>query len=247
MAAMSMEIGTDESPQHWHEEVGEGVSARLNWLRAAVLGANDGIISTAGVVMGVAGATADSEAILIAGIAALVAGAISMAAGEYVSVSTQRDSEKSILAMEAQEIQQMPETELSELTRMLREKGMSPATAKQAAIELTAHDALAAHADIEFGIDPDELVNPWHAAWASMVAFTCGALLPLLVVAFVPPSVRLGVTVAAVTAALALTGFVSAGLGYSPRLPAVVRNIIGGVLAMGITYAIGTLAGTTLG
>ena len=244
---MSLEIGTDKDPQHWHEDVGDGVSTRLNWLRAAVLGANDGIISTAGVVMGVAGATTDNTAILIAGIAALTAGAISMAAGEYVSVSTQRDSEKSILAMEARELEQMPETELSELARMLREKGLSPATAKQAAAELTAHDALAAHADIEFGIDPDELTNPWHAAWASMVAFTCGALLPLLIVAFVPASVRIVVTVASVTAALALTGFVSSTLGYSPRLPAVLRNILGGLLAMGVTYLIGTLAGVTLG
>ena len=242
----SLEIGTDEDPQHFHDDLGDHVGTRLNWLRAAVLGANDGIVSTAGVVMGVAGATDDSGAIVIAGIAALTAGALSMGAGEYVSVSTQRDSEKSILAMEAQELEQMPETELSELARMLREKGLSPATARQAAAELTAHDALAAHADIEFGIDPDELTNPWHAAWASMIAFTCGALLPLLVVAFVPASVRIVVTVTSVTAALALTGFVSATLGFSPRLPAVLRNILGGLLAMGVTYLIGMLAGVTL-
>jgi VIT1/CCC1 family predicted Fe2+/Mn2+ transporter len=243
---VSLEIGTDDDPQHWHEEIGQGVGTRLNWLRAAVLGANDGIVSTAGVVMGVAGATSDQGAILIAGIAALTAGAISMAAGEYVSVSTQRDSEKSILAMEAIELKKMPETEQRELARMYREKGLSSETAAKVAQELTAHDALRAHADVEFGIDPDELTNPWHAAWASMVAFTVGALLPLLIVAFVPDAVRIVTTVLSVVAALALTGFVSARLGYSPRLPAVVRNVSGGIIAMGVTYLIGMLAGTQL-
>lgn len=242
-----MEIGTDEQPQHFHDELGDNVGTRLNWLRAAVLGANDGIVSTAGVVMGVAGATDDSGAIVIAGIAALTAGALSMGAGEYVSVSTQRDSEKSILALEATELRQMPETEERELAKMYVEKGLTPETAERVARELTEHDALRAHADIEFGIDPDNLTNPWHAAWASMVAFTIGALLPLLIVAFVPDTVRVLVTVVSVAAALALTGFVSARIGLSPRLPAVVRNVSGGLLAMGVTYLIGMLAGTSLG
>ncbi|NPC41913.1 VIT family protein [Nocardioides sp. zg-1230] len=240
-------MGTDEDPQHFHDELGDHVGTRLNWLRAAVLGANDGIVSTAGVVMGVAGATDDSGAIVIAGIAALTAGALSMGAGEYVSVSTQRDSERSILDLEAKELQQMPQTEERELAAMYVEKGLSPKTAEKVARELTEHDALRAHADIEFGIDPDNLTNPWHAAWASMLAFTVGALLPLLVVAFVPDGVRILVTVLSTVAALALTGFVSARIGYSPRLPAVVRNVSGGVLAMGVTYLIGMLAGTTVG
>jgi len=244
---MSFEIGTDEDPRHFHEELRDDVGTRLNWLRAAVLGANDGIVSTAGVVMGVAGATDDSGAIVIAGIAALTAGALSMGAGEYVSVSTQRDSERSILGLEAAELRQMPQTEERELAAMYVEKGLSPETAEKVARELTEHDALRAHADIEFGIDPDNLTNPWHAAWASMLAFTVGALLPLLIVAFVPEGVRVLVTVLSVVAALALTGFVSARTGYSPRLPAVVRNVFGGLLAMGVTYLIGTLAGTTLG
>ncbi len=243
----SLEIGTDEDPQHFHDELGDHVGTRLNWLRAAVLGANDGIVSTAGVVMGVAGATDDSGAIVIAGIAALTAGALSMGAGEYVSVSTQRDSEKSILGLEAKELQQMPQTEERELAAMYVDKGLSPETAEKVARELTEHDALRAHADIEFGIDPDNLTNPWHAAWASMLAFTVGALLPLLVVAFVPDGVRVLATVLSTVAALALTGFVSARIGYSPRLPAVVRNVSGGVLAMGVTYLIGMLAGTQLG
>ncbi len=244
---MSLEIGTDEQPQHFHDELGDHVGSRLNWLRAAVLGANDGIVSTAGVVMGVAGATDDSGAIVIAGIAALVAGALSMGAGEYVSVSTQRDSEKSLLTLEALELERMPETEERELARMYEDKGLSPATAERVARELTEHDALRAHADIEFGIDPDNLTNPWQAAAASMVAFTIGALLPLLIVAFVPAGLRLVVTVASVAVALALTGFVSARIGYSPRVPAVVRNVAGGLLAMGVTYLIGMLAGTSLG
>ena len=244
---MSMEIGTDDAPQHWHDDVGDDVSGRLNWLRAGVLGANDGIVSTAGVVMGVAGATDDSGAILIAGIAALTAGALSMAAGEYVSVSTQRDSERSILAMEQVELEQMPETEQSELAQMYRDKGLSKETAEKVAAELTRKDALRAHADIEFGIDPDALTNPWQAAFASMVAFTVGALIPLLVVAFVPDAARLVTTVATVALALAGAGALSAKLGYSPRLPAMVRNVSGGLLAMGVTYLIGMLAGTHLG
>ena len=242
-----MEIGTDERPQHFHDDLGDHIGTRLNWLRAAVLGANDGIVSTAGVVMGVAGATDDSGTIVIAGIAALTAGALSMGTGEYVSVSTQRDSERSILALEAAELQQMPKTEERELAKMYVEKGLAPQTAEQVARELTEHDALRAHADIEFGIDPDNLTNPWHAAWASMLAFTVGALLPLLVVAFVPASARVLVTVLSVVAALAMTGFVSARIGLSPRLPAVVRNVAGGLLAMGVTYAIGSFAGIHLG
>lgn len=244
---MSLEIGTDEEPQHFHDEMGDHVGTRLNWLRAAVLGANDGIVSTAGVVMGVAGATSDSTAIVIAGIAALTAGALSMGTGEYVSVSTQRDSEKSLLVLEARELEQMPETEQRELAKMYVDKGLTAETAERVAQELTDHDALRAHADIEFGIDPDNLTNPWHAAWASMIAFTVGALLPLLIVALVPASVRILITVLSVMAALALTGFVSAKIGLSPRLPAIVRNMSGGLLAMGVTYLIGMLAGTQLG
>lgn len=241
-----MEIGTDEEPQHWHADVGDNVGGRLNWLRAAVLGANDGIVSTAGVLMGVAGATDENAPLFIAGVAALVAGALSMGTGEYVSVSTQRDSERSMLAMEATELARMPQTELAELASMLEDKGLAPETARRAAEEMTAHDALAAHADIEFGLDPDNLTNPWHAAWASMVAFTIGALLPLLVVLLVPRDIRILTTVLGVAAALALTGFASARLGYSPWGRAMLRNVGGGTLAMGITYLIGMAVGTQL-
>jgi vacuolar iron transporter family protein len=243
---MTYEIGTDADPQHWHADVGNPTE-RLNWLRAAVLGANDGIVSTAGVVMGVAGATSDESTILLAGVAALTAGAISMAAGEYVSVSTQRDSERSILALEKVELERMPDAEREELVTMLRDKGLSEPTAEQVATELTAHDPLAAHAELEFGIDPDDLANPWSAAFASMVAFTLGALIPLLVLALLPASVRVPMTVAVVAAALAVTGAVSAHLGISPKLRAVLRNVGGGLLAMGVTYLVGMAFGVTVG
>ena len=243
---MRIEIGTDEDPQHFHDELGDHVGSRLNWLRAGVLGANDGIVSTAGVVMGVAGATDDSGTILIAGIAALTAGALSMGTGEYVSVSTQRDSEKSILRLEARELEAMPETEERELAKMYEDKGLDPALATKVAAQLTAHDALGAHADVEFGIDPDELTNPWQAAFASMISFTLGALLPLLCVLLVPAGARIAVTVLTVVVALALTGYISAKLSLSPRLRAGARNIAGGLLAMGVTYLIGSLVGVGL-
>ena len=241
---MSAEIGTDESPQHWHEVIGDDVGNRLNWLRAGVLGANDGIVSVAGIVMGVAGATSERSPVFVAGVAGLVAGALSMAAGEYVSVNAQRDSEQAMLALEARELEQMPETELRELVKMYERKGLSRETAKKVAQELTEHDALAAHADIEFGIDPDQLTNAWHAAFASMVAFTIGGLLPLLAITLSPVSVRVWVTVVTVVLALAVAGVLQARLGLSPAGRAVIRNVAGGLLAMVVTYAVGSLVGT---
>ncbi|MER7072241.1 VIT family protein [Terrabacter sp. NPDC000476] len=223
------------------------VGSRLNWLRAGVLGANDGIVSTAGVVVGVAGATSDKGSIVLAGIAALAAGAMSMAAGEYVSVSTQRDSERALIRLEKQELREDPEGELEELTQLYEAKGLGRALAEQVARELTAHDALGAHAEAELGIDPDDLTNPWHAAAASAVAFVVGAVLPMLTITFSPERLRIHVTVVSVAAALALTGWVSARLGRSPVARAVARNVAGGLLAMGITYAIGALVGVGLG
>lgn len=240
---MSMEIGTDEDPSHWHDDISDDVGNRLNWLRAGVLGANDGIVSVAGIVMGVAGATSERSPVLVAGIAGLVAGALSMGAGEYVSVSTQRDSERAMLAMEAEELERMPKTELRELARIYERKGLSHELAQRVAVELTEHDALAAHAEAEFGIDKDNLTNPWHAAAASMVAFTVGALLPLLVITLSPHAVRIWATVLAVALALGAAGFVSARLGYSPWGRAVLRNVGGGHVAMAITYAVGAAVG----
>jgi VIT1/CCC1 family predicted Fe2+/Mn2+ transporter len=223
-----------------------GTSALLNWLRAAVLGANDGIVSVAGLVMGVAGATTDRHTILVAGLAGLVAGALSMAAGEYVSVSTQRDTERALLAKERAELEDEPEEELAELAGLYVAKGLSEDTARQVALELTEHDALAAHAEVELGIDPDALTNPWEAALASMVAFTVGALLPLLTITLIPDGARIWATVGAVVVALALTGFLSARFAEADVRRAIARNVAGGLLAMLVTYVIGDLVGGRL-
>lgn len=226
-----------------HEPHGARLATKLNWLRAGVLGANDGIVSTAGLVVGVAAATADTNALLTAGIAGISAGAISMAVGEYVSVSTQRDSERALIELERRELREEPEDELAELTELYRIRGLSAETARKVAEEMTAQDALAAHAEVELGLNPKEFTNPWHAAFSSAVSFVLGAILPLAAILLPPVSARIPVTVCAVLVALALTGSVSARLGGSSRLRAAVRVVLGGVLAMGITYGIGRLAG----
>jgi VIT1/CCC1 family predicted Fe2+/Mn2+ transporter len=231
---------------HDDEPHDQGLASRLTWLRAAVLGANDGIVSTAGIDVGVAGATDDRSQVLVAGVAGLVAGAMSMAAGEYVSVSTQRDSERALIDKERRELREMPEEELAELAEIYADKGLEPALALEVARQLTEHDALGAHAEAELGIDPDELTNPWHAAWASMLSFTLGALLPLLMIVLLPAGWRVAGTSASVVAALALTGWTSASLGRSPAGRAVARNVVGGVLAMAVTYAIGSAVGVTI-
>lgn len=231
---------------HAHEPHATGVSQRLNWLRAGVLGANDGIVSVASLVVGVAGATTDTPALLLAGVAGLVGGAISMALGEYVSVSSQRDSERALIAKERRELAEMPEEELEELTQLYQERGLSRDTAVKVAKELTDHDALAAHLEVELHIDQDDLVSPWQAAFSSAVAFTFGALLPLLAILLPPPEWRVPVTVVAVLIALAVTGSISARLGGSSQGRAVLRLVIGGALALAATYAIGTLLGTTV-
>jgi VIT1/CCC1 family predicted Fe2+/Mn2+ transporter len=216
-----------------------GLNNRLNWLRAGVLGANDGIVSTAGIVMGVAGATGDRGTILVAGVAGLAAGALSMAAGEYVSVSTQKDSELALLDKERRELRDEPEEELEELAGLYVDKGLTEELALEVAKQLTEHDALGAHAEAELGIDPNDITSPWNAAIASMVSFTIGALLPLLTITLFGPTLRIWVTVGSVALALALTGWGSAKFGYGPSRRAVVRNVLGGLFAMAITYAIG--------
>jgi VIT1/CCC1 family predicted Fe2+/Mn2+ transporter len=233
-----------EPGPHADEPHQAGINDRLSWLRAGVLGANDGIVSTAGIVVGVAGATSDRGPVLVAGVAGLVAGAMSMAAGEYVSVSTQRDSELALLAKERRELREDPDDELAELAGLYADKGLDDDLALEVARQLTAHDALGAHAEVELGIDPDDLTSPWNAALASMLAFTLGALLPLLTITLVPPSTRVAVTVVAVLLALALTGATSARLGYGPAGRAVLRNVAGGLFAMAVTYAVGSLLST---
>ncbi|GHF64145.1 VIT1/CCC1 transporter family protein [Streptomyces thermodiastaticus] len=237
---------TPDEPQSASDEAhGGALGSRLNWLRAAVLGANDGIVSTAGLVVGVAGATNSRSALLTAGLAGLLAGSMSMAAGEYVSVSTQRDSEEAALDVEKRWLRERPEAELEELTAMLRDRGLSQKVAREAAQQLTERDALTAHARVQLGIDPDELTNPWHAAWASFLAFTVGALLPLLAIVLPPAHLRLTVTVVSVLAALVLTGCSSARLGAARPGRAVVRNVAGGTLAMAVTYGVGSLLGAS--
>ncbi|MFI5758428.1 VIT family protein [Streptomyces sp. NPDC051569] len=225
------------------ESRGASLGTRLNWLRAAVLGANDGIVSTAGLVVGVAGATGSRSALLTAGLAGLLAGSMSMATGEYVSVSTQRDSQKAALAQERRELRERPGAELDELTDLLAARGLSREVAREAAEQLTRRDALRAHANVELGIDPGSLTNPWHAAGASFLAFTAGAVLPLLAMVLPAASLRLTVTVLSVLAALALTGWWSARLGAAPASRAVLRNMTGGAVAMGVTYGAGVLLG----
>jgi VIT1/CCC1 family predicted Fe2+/Mn2+ transporter len=247
MTSEAPAVQPDDIGPHEHEPHTAGINSKLNWLRAAVLGANDGIVSVAGIVMGVAGATSSSNAIFVAGVAGLVAGALSMAAGEYVSVSTQRDTEQALLAKERQELVDDPEEELAELAGIYRDKGLSEELALEVATQLTAEDALGAHAEAELGIDPDDLTSPWQAAFASMGAFTVGALLPLLTITLVPASTRILVTVVAVTLALALTGWASAWSGDAPRLRAVLRNVAGGLLAMLVTYLIGGVVGRGIG
>lgn len=229
---------------HEGEPHGAGLGQRLNWLRAGVLGANDGIVSVASLVVGVAGATTDNAALLTAGLAGLVGGAVSMALGEYVSVSSQRDSERALITKEREELRTMPDTELAELAGLYRDRGLSDETALRVAEELTAHDALAAHLEVELGIDQEDLVNPWHAAMSSAIAFTLGALLPLLAILLPPPEWRVPVTFVAVLIALAVTGAVAARIGGSPPLRPSIRLVVGGALALAATWLIGTLLGT---
>jgi vacuolar iron transporter family protein len=223
-----------------------GLAGRLNWLRAAVLGANDGIVSVAGIVIGVAGATTSRGPIFTAGLAGLVAGAVSMALGEYVSVSSQRDSEHAQIAQEKRELAATPEAELTELTALYEAKGLSAATARTVAAELTAHNALAAHLEAELHIDPASIPNPVHAAGASAMSFVAGALLPMLAIMLPPAGWRVPVTYVAVLIALGLTGALSARLGGSDVRRAVLRVVVGGALGLAFTYGIGRLFGTAI-
>lgn len=225
---------------------GAALAQRLNWLRAGVLGANDGIISTAGLVIGVAAASVERATVATAGIAGLVAGAVSMALGEYVSVSTQRDAEKAIIAREIADQTESPDEEHEELVEMLEDRGLTWDVADAAVSQLEATNPIEEHLRIEYGIHPDALANPWSAAGSSALAFSTGALLPLLAVLIPPTSLRVPVTVIAVLLGLCLTGFVSARLGGGRPGRAMVRLVLGGAAAMAVTYAVGGLLGTTV-
>ena len=217
--------------------------SKLNWLRASVLGANDGIVSVAALVVGVAGATDSAGFILTAGIAGVLAGALSMAVGEYVSVSTQRDTEKALIEKERWELANEPEKELAELIGLYESKGLTRPTAAIVANELTARDALAAHLDAELHIDPEKLTSPWHAGFASAASFFAGAVLPMLAITLPPPTWRIPFTFVSVLFALAITGALSAHAGEANKTQAVIRVVLGGAFAMAITFGIGNLFG----
>jgi vacuolar iron transporter family protein len=219
------------------------LSHRANWLRAAVLGANDGIVSTASLVLGVAASGASSTAIVTAGIAGLVAGALSMAAGEYVSVSSQRDAEQADIRLEERELLSDPQGELHELAGFYEARGLSPVLAGEVAQALSSRGALQAHLRDELGLDEQRLARPLQAAWASAVSFSTGAALPLVAVAVTPVGARAAVTVVVTLVALGLLGDLGARLGGAPRLRATVRFVAWGAIAMAITAGIGALVG----
>ncbi|HSX06469.1 MAG TPA: VIT family protein [Candidatus Saccharimonadia bacterium] len=228
------------------QEVTRASTSKLNWLRAAVLGANDGIVSVSSIILGVAGATSARHTIFIAGLAGLVAGAFSMAVGEYVSVSSQRDTERSYIRREKRRLREHPEHELEGLAEAYIEKGVSRKTALLVARELTAKDALKAHLEAELQLDEEDLNNPLQAALASMISFTAGALVPLIAVLAASRHTRVAVTFAAVLIALTLTGYVSATVGNASRKRAILRVVIGGAAAMAATYLVGHLFGTAV-
>ena len=218
---------------------------RVGWLRAAVMGANDGIVSTASLILGVAASGANSAAILVAGIAGLVAGAMSMAAGEYVSVSSQADTENADLAREKRELEETPRQELAELTAIYEQRGLDKALASQVAIQLTAHDALAAHARDELGISEATTARPVQAALASAFSFSVGAALPIFVVMFAPSTrMMLAVSISSLLF-LGLLGALSARAGGAPILKATRRVMFWGASAMLITAGVGTLFGVS--
>lgn len=239
---MSKSIRVEHHPGEPHAD---GLASRLNWLRAGVLGANDGIVSVAALLVGVASATNSLGAIVIAGLAAVTGGAISMALGEYVSVSSARDQQYALIEKEKHELASDPEAELAELTTLYVQQGLSPATAQAVAKELTAKDALGAHLDAELNMSADDIASPWHAAGASAVAFVVGAALPSLAMLLAPAGTRIIVTVVATMISLAVTGATAAKIGGAPVFRGTARVVIGGGLALAATYLIGSLLDTT--
>jgi vacuolar iron transporter family protein len=220
------------------------LSYRSNWLRAAVLGANDGILSTSSLVLGVAGSGAGRTAIIIAGAAGLVGGALSMAAGEYVSVSSQRDTENADVLLEQRELASDPAGELRELTKIYEDRGLSPELARQVAEALTARDPLAAHVRDELGMADDRRARPLQAAGSSALAFASGAILPLLTTIIASGSLRTPAIVIVTLIALAALGMTGARLGGANQARATVRVTAWGAVAMAVTYGIGALVGT---
>lgn len=219
---------------------------RSGWLRAAVLGANDGVVSVSSLIVGVAAAEASPSAVVIAGIAGLSAGAMSMAAGEYVSVSSQSDIERADIAREAEALRDMPEEELAELAAIYREKGLKPETALLVAQELTAHDALGAHVRDELGLSEIHTANPLQAALASGLTFSVAAAIPLLGAILAPVGAIIPVVLGVTVFALAALGALGAMAGAAPLLPATIRVVGWGVAAMAVTAGVGWLFGVSV-
>ena len=219
---------------------------RAAWLRAAVLGANDGLISTSSLMIGVAAASSGRSAILVSGIAGLTAGALSMAAGEYVSVSSQRDTEQADLARERSELETAPEAEFAELVGIYQRRGLSHDLAHAVATELAEYDQLSVHARDELGIDPDALANPTQAAVVSALSFVTGAVLPIAVMAVAPAAARVWVTMVLTLVGLVALGSTGARLGGAPRGRAAARVFVGGCLALLISLGIGRLTGAVV-
>jgi VIT1/CCC1 family predicted Fe2+/Mn2+ transporter len=219
---------------------------KLNGLRAAVLGANDGVVSTAGLIFGVAGATNNKGAIFTAGLAGLIAGAISMAVGEYVSVSTQRDTERAFIDREKELLESDPKSQLEDLVSFYEQKGVSKKTALQFARELSANDPVKAHLEAELKLDEEDLTNPLTAGIASFFSFGLGALIPLVAAVASPDKTRIQITLVAVVVGLFLTGYYSAKFGGANKRAAVLRVLVGGIAAMAVTYAVGRAFGTAI-
>lgn len=229
-----------------HIAAEQHLGGRAAWLRAAVLGANDGLISTASLMLGVAAAASSRSTILVAGIAGLTAGALSMAAGEYVSVSSQRDTEHADLERERAELAASPRAELTELSRIYERRGLSPDLARQVALELSQTDQLAVHARDELGIDSEKLANPVQASIVSAVSFIAGAIVPVLVVAMIPTAARVVVTMVVTLLGLVALGSIGARLGGAPRGRAAARVFVGGTLALLISLGIGKVTGSVI-
>jgi VIT1/CCC1 family predicted Fe2+/Mn2+ transporter len=227
-------------------EVRAEFADRLNWLRAAVLGANDGIVSTAGIIFGVAGAAASSQTLLLAGSAAIAAGAMSMAAAEYVSVSSQRDFQRAEIEQQESRIRADAEGAINDLTELVEARGLDEKLARQVAIQLTRKDAIEAHTRLRLGFEPGQVTNPWHAAIASMLSFIVGGLVPLAALLLGSRQVEVWATAAAAIVALMVTGSLSAHLGHAPRMRAAGRTVAGGILAMAVTYGVGVAVGTVV-
>jgi vacuolar iron transporter family protein len=228
---------------HAGEPHGSGHNAKLNALRAGVLGANDGIVSTAALLLGVIATGAGNTVIVGAGLASVVAGAVSMGLGEYVSVSAQRDTEKVLIAKERVELAEDPQAERHELSGILQGYGISRETADRAATEIGKSDPLAVHLQLELGLDSEDLTNPWTAAGSSAVSFTLGALLPLLSVLLAPAGTDTMVVTIVTLMTLGLTGYVSAKLSDTSPARSILRLVIGGGLGLALTYGVGALFG----